>query len=290
MPSVIIASLMFIWVILTWWLIFHNKVKRRDRNAMLEKYLKFQQIKKEAKEAGWDITINEFLAMVVFSMVVGVILAIFFKNPLIIFAGILIGYYLPRFIIQKIRKNQRMSILITIPDFGRILIARLLDHPSIITAMEITQHDIQGYIKEAVINFIKDVGVGRGVEEALDIMSIKIGFRKFNTFVETLLIAHQEGYSKQALRALEKCIEGIENDVKAIETIELTTKKKRRDLTIGVLAAWAIPALLSFMNTDNSNVFLDTIPGKVLIFSYIIASVYALIKGDEYLSIKIEEL
>jgi len=128
------------------------------------------------------------------------------------------------------------------------------------------------------------------VKQALENMKAKIAFRKFDTFMETLLIAHQEGYSTEALRALEKAVEAIENDIKAVQMLEITSVKKKKELLYVILASWCFPVLLSFMNTGNINVYLDTPYGKILMFSYIISTLLVLLKGEEYLSLRIDEL
>jgi Flp pilus assembly protein TadB len=269
--------------------------KPRRTNTVRQKlnlagYFGYGKVSSQAKEIGWDISTKEFLGIVLFAIIVGMIFAALFKNPLIIPAGLGAGFYLPRYLIQKYKKRQRMAMMIAIPDFGRILIARLIDHHSIIKAFEISQKDISGPMQVMVEEFVKDTGVGMGVQPALENLKKKAAFRKFNTFVETLLIAHQEGYSSEALKAMEKAVEAIENDVKAIETLPITTRKKKRELWYVVLASWAFPVLLSFMNSTNANIFFDTLYGKLLIFSFIICTLFVLIRGEEYLSLKLEEL
>jgi len=260
------------------------------RNIDLARCFGYREVSTEAREIGWDLTSGEFLGIVVFAVAAGAILAVLFKNPLIIVAGGLGGYYLPRVLIKNYRKRHRMSLMMSIPDFGRMLIARLIDHHSIVRAMELTQDDIHGPMKVTIEEFVKDVGVGLGVRPALDNMRAKLGFRKFNTLAETLAIAHAEGYSGEALKAMEKAVEAIENDVRAIEALEITARKKKRELACVVAASWAFPAVLSFMNTGNVNIYLNTIPGKVLIFFYLVSTLFVLIKGEEYLSLNLEEL
>ena len=183
-----------------------------------------------------------------------------------------------------------MAMMVCIPEFGRLLTARLLDHHSITRSFETVQADISGPVKPLIEEFIKDVGVGLGVLTALNNLKAKVAFRKFDTLAETLFIAHREGYSNEALRALEKAVEAIENDVKAIEALQLKVKKKKRDLFYVVIASWAFPVVLSSMNTGNTSIFLDTLTGKLLIFSYLLSTFWVLIKGEEYLGLKLEEL
>lgn len=286
------ALLVFLWVIMSAWLLELTKEKKSlvAQKIHIAHYFGYTQIKNQAQEIGWNIGTKEFLGIILFATGIGLMLATVFKNPLIIFAGMVTGYYLPRYLLQRMKKHQRMSLMMSIPDFGRLLIARLIDHHSIVRAFEITQQDLTGPIKVMVEEFVKDVGVGIGIPRALQNLKAKVGFRKFNTFVETLLLAHQEGYSTEALRAMEKAMEAIELDLKAIEIIQVTTRKKKRELLYIVIAAWAFPFLLSFMNSDNVNIYVDTLQGKILMLSYILCTLFVLMKGEEYLSLKLEEL
>lgn len=284
------ALLVLIWVLTAAALLLKPQRRLIKKKINLAKYFGYNQVSLEAKDLGWNITTKEFLGIVVFAILTGLILAIVFRNPLIIAAGLMAGYYTPRFVVQRFKKHERMALMNSIPDFGRILTARLVDHHSIVKAIEITQKDITGPMKPIAADFVKDVGVGLGVEPALENVKAKVSYRKFSTFIETLLIAHQEGYSAEALRALEKSIEAVENDVKAIEALQIATRKKKRELMYVVFAAWLFPVVLSFMNTDNANIYLDTLAGKILMFCYIVSTIIVLIKGEDYLSLKLEEL
>lgn len=294
MPMVFVAPALFVflWVLLAAWLLGLAKNNRSlvARKIHVAHYFGYAQVKNQAQEIGWNLGAKEFFGIILFAIAIGFALATIFRNPLIIFAGIVAGYYLPRYLLQRMKKHQRMSLMMSVPDFGRLLNARLIDHHSIVRAFEITHQDLTGPIKTMVEEFVKDVGVGIGIPQALENLKAKVGFRKFNTFAETLLIAHQEGYSEEALRAMEKAMEAIELDLKAIEVIQFTTRKKKRELFYVVIAAWIFPVLLSFMNADNANIYLDSVAGKILMFSYIISTLLVLMKGEEYLSLKLEEL
>ncbi len=282
-------------LILIWfWLIYLLFIKTGNHKGSirynLDRLMGYHNVRAYAGAAGWNITSREFWGIVIFAVATGLLLAVAFKNPLIIVAGILAGFYLPRFMIRRYRKRQQTALLNAVPDFGRILTARLVDHHSIVRAFEIIENDVTEPIKTLAADFLKDAGVGIGIPQALENLKARVAFRKFDTLVETLLIAHYEGYSPEALRAMEKAVEAIESDIRAVETLEITSAGKKRELLYIILASWAFPVILSFMNTGNANVYLDTVPGKILMFSYLVSTLFVLIKGEEYLSLKLDEL
>jgi len=287
LPPVLVLS----WLCLVYWLfIKKNNDDKLNIRHRLNRLMGYHNISAYAGTAGWNLTSREFWGIVIFAVTTGLLLSAAFRNPLIILAGILAGYYLPRFMIRRYRKRQQTALLTAIPDFGRILTARLVDHHSIVRAFEIIQNDVSEPVKTLAADFLKDTGVGMGIEQALENLKARVAFRKFDILVETLLIAHHEGYSSEALRAMEKAVEAIENDIKAVEILEITSAKKKKELIYIVLASWAFPVILSFMNTGNANVYLDTVPGKILMFSYLVSTLFVLIKGEEYLSLRLDEL
>ncbi|WP_418790310.1 type II secretion system F family protein [Phosphitispora sp. TUW77] len=277
------------WVCLVYYLFILNSNKL-NINRKLNHLMGYHKVSTYVGTTGWNITSREFWGIVIFAVGSGLLLSALFKNPLIILAGILAGYYLPRLMIHRYRKRRQAALLTSIPDFGRILTARLVDHHSIVKAFEIIQNDVTEPVKTLAADFLKDTGVGMGIPQALENLKARVALRKFDILAETLLIAHYEGYSSEALLAMEKAVEAIENDIKAVDMLEITSAKKKKELVYIVLASWAFPVILSFMNTGNVNVYLDTIPGKILMFSYLVSTLFVLIKGEEYLSLSLEEL
>lgn len=288
----IIATLVTLWA----FFVFRSKLsvskKKRVIRIDVGKYLKLDDIQREAQRAGWNITKKEFLLIMLFAMGIGIILAVIFKNPLLMIVGFITGFSLPGFLLEKYKKHKRMSLFREIPDPLRLMVSRLPDSENITKAIETTRNELQeGTIMRDIFSqYIQDVAIyGANISLALENMKRRVNIKKFDNFVENLKMADINGKDR-AVNALEKTIETMEFDLRAIEKVRLQTAKKKRSIYMVILISWFFPVILSAMHTGNKNIYLYTISGKILMFLYLIGSIYTVIKTDEYLSLNLEEL
>ncbi len=285
-------------VLVTLWafFVFRSKpsVSKKKRVIRIDvgKYLKLDDIQREAQRAGWNITKKEFLLIMLFAMGIGIILAVIFKNPLLMIVGFITGFSLPGFLLEKYKKHKRMSLFREIPDPLRLMVSRLPDSENITKAIETTRNELQEgtIMREIFSQYIQDVAIyGANISLALENMKRRVNIKKFDNFVENLKMADINGKDR-AINALEKTIETMEFDLRAIEKVRLQTAKKKRSIYMVILISWFFPVILSAMHTGDKNIYLYTIPGKILMFLYLIGSIYTVIKTDEYLSLNLEEL
>jgi hypothetical protein len=92
------------------------------------------------------------------------------------------------------------------------------------------------------------------------------------------------------MKALDKAVEAIEFDLRAIEKVKEQSKLKKKKLYTSLGTAWLFPLILSFVNTGQTNVYMNTISGKILILMYVLGSLYVFCKGEEYLSLNLDEI
>jgi len=245
----------------------------------------------QAEAIGWRIARKELVFLIVFTFLLAVALAILVHNPLVVVVGVIAGFYGPKFLIEKKRHNDRIYLLSRLTDPMRMLVSRLPDLQNITKAMEQTRDEIgDERVRELFDGYLKDVAIGGSVHEALLNLKRKIKLRKYDIFVEYLIQAHYEGFTAEALQALSKAIEAIEFDLRAMEKVKETSRNKKRSLYSSLGIAWFFPFILSMANTGTKNIYLETVPGKILILGYIVGSLYVLIKGEEYLSLNLDEL
>ena len=289
--SALLVSLWFL--VLVFFLIkpFSLNPKKIKKKFDLIEYLGLEKIEEEAKNAGWNISKREFLLLISFSVALGSLLALVTKNPLIFIAGIVAGYYLPRFLLEKYKRGQKEMVLKALPDPLRMMVSRLPDFGNITKAIEVTQREnIEPVISELFDNFIKDIAVGANVTDALNDMKKKVKLKNFDSFVENLIMAHEEGFTDNALKALEKSIEIIESNLTAIEIVKIQSKKKKQNLYVATATAWFFPVILSAMHTGEENIYLSSLPGKILMFLFVLGTIYNIVKSEDYLSLRLEEL
>ncbi|MNI85065.1 hypothetical protein D3C73_1420240 [compost metagenome] len=85
-------------------------------------------------------------------------------------------------------------------------------------------------------------------------------------------------------------MEQISEDIAQVKELEIEAKSKRRNLIIIVAMSWMMPILLSSLSSNNGNLFLDTWYGQIFIVSFATASLYAVGKGDDFLSLNLDDL
>jgi hypothetical protein len=137
---------------------------------------------------------------------------------------------------------------------------------------------------------LRDIGLGGGVQEALTRWKHHIELRNFDTFIDLLIQAHLDGWTEPALKALDKAVEAMELDLRAIGTVREKSRNKKKQLYGALAMSWVFPPVLSMIGVGSGNIYLDTLPGKLLMFAYLAGSMYVMIQGDSYLSLNVDEL
>ena len=249
------------------------------------------KIQGQAEAVGWKISKREAGIMVGAGLALVVVLTILTNNPLILLTGIIVSSVIPKFIIEKKRRSMRINLMTKLTDPLRMLLSRLPDQQNLTRAIEATRDETTDEQIRAIFDgYLNEVALGGGVLDALDNLKRRVRLRKFDSVVETLAQAHSEGFTAEAMNALDKATEAIEFDLRAIEKVRMVSSKKKRQLYAGLAVAWGFIPILSMMRSTDSNIYLDAIPGKVLILLYTIGTLYIIIKGEEYLSLNLDEL
>jgi len=295
MVSLVVAFMFSVGFLLLVWAFFFGKPESSagGMRGRIDLYarLKLGEYQEQALAIGWQLTKNELIAIIILAFILGIILALVMRNPFVVVVGIVAGLQLPKFLIEKKRLSNRINMLSKLVDPLRMVLSRLPDMQNITKVIEITKAEIlDKRVRDLFEGYLKDVAIGGSVQEALLIMKKKVALRKFDIVVEYLLQAHYEGFTAEALKALNKAIEAIEFDLRAIEKVKEQSRNKKKSLYASLGMAWFFPFILSMANTGDRNIYLETLPGKILLLFYIIGSLYVFLKGEEYLSLNLDEL
>jgi Flp pilus assembly protein TadB len=273
-------------------LLIFNQPKKYEKKKGLDfvKIFGYDQIKKEAENAGLQLEQKEFVALVVGAIGIGIFIAVIINNIFYIIAGVIAGFYLPKFIVMQIRKRKRFALFSELPDSLKFIVARLIDYGSIPKAVEASLPDLSSHIREPFEKFLNSIKINLTVEQALYELSKEIKIKKFTDFTETLFLAHTEGINQQSIATLNMIIDTMVEDVRAVKNLELMAKKDKKDLLVVIIVSWLIPVALSFLNPNNVNLFLDTLIGQVIMFLYFLTTIFVIVKGDEYISLNLDDL
>jgi len=289
---VIIGIVFLVWVISLPFMIPKINSTRFNKKSRfdLAQAFGYEKVRMEAESAGWSLNAREFVQIVLVSIAVGIIIALAIGNFFFIALGVIFSFTLPRAIIIHIKKRRRLNILFELPDNMKQLTSRLVDFPSVQKALFAALPDMQGDTKTYFERALRSLEIGMTVERTLIDLANTIRLKKFNDFVEKLLMAHQEGYHERSINSLKETIRAIGEDITMIKSLEIKSKGEIKTLRTMILASWAMPVLLSFMNSENGNVFLTTIQGQIFIVSFVGVTVFSFFKGREYLSLNLDEL
>lgn len=288
MPNWMMYIYYFVLIFFT--LIFLLPKAEIDKSFTLSKIFGYEKIRKEAEDAGWSLSSKEFIGIIVFSIIVVALIAIFIGNYFFIALGVVLCFTLPRAIVLKVKRKIRQNVLFDLPANLRLFISKLADFPNIQKALENALPDMSGVTKPIFEKASNQLRVGLPLDRVLDEMMVELRIRKMEDFMDKLLLTQMEGFHARSLESLKETVEEISEDIQQIQELEIEAKRKRRDLFLISVMAWIMPVLLSFMNTGNGNVFLNTSFGQIYIVSFAAATLFSISKGDDFLSLNLDRL
>jgi hypothetical protein len=219
------------------------------------------------------------------------LLSLWSRNLLILPVGFTAGIYFPKFLLEKRRRAKRLIIMEKLVDPLRILISRIPDQGNLARALDQVRREVRDEtLREMLDEVLGDIGLGGGIQEALTRWKHHIELRNFDTFIDLLIQAHLDGWTEPALKALDKAVESMELDLRAIGTVKEKSRSKKKQLYGALAVSWVFPPVLSMIGVGTGNIYLDTVPGKLLIFAYLAGSMFVVVQGDHYLSLNVDEL
>ena len=291
MLSLIIAALCSGWLVLamTVLLISGRTEAKKSRRGYWEK--EADRIRRQAEQAGVSWGSSETLAIWVISLSAAGFLYFFTGNLILVSVGWLLLLFLPRLVIQSRKHRQRLETLTALTDSLRQLAARLPDQGSLARAIEMVVENENGRDNTSVLRVVLDeIQLGGNVKDAIQLWQNMVGLSKFDHVADTLIQANADGWTPAALKALNKSVEALESDLRAVLLVAQKAAGRKKQLYLTIATAWSFPLILSMMDSGRDNLYLYSTPGQILMFAYITISLYVVVKGQEYLSLNVDEL
>jgi Flp pilus assembly protein TadB len=289
--NILIGSIIFSIWILAFSLVFKQPVdKKNSTKVNIYNYLGYDKIVDEAQEYGIKLSKKEILNISMLSVVAVIVIILLTGNIYFIIVALVLSYYIPRYFLIRTKKAKRKKILFELPNNLKILVSYLLDSQSLLVAIKRAMPEIEGESKIYFEKLEKSLNINLEVDKTLQEFANDIKLRKLTDFAEKLSMMHTEGVTPQGIQSLKDNIKQIQKDIQNIKILEMKSKKEKKNTLLIIVACWFIPIALSFLSTDNSNIFLDTFVGQVLIVSFFAATIITIVKGDEYLSLNLDEL
>jgi Flp pilus assembly protein TadB len=289
--------ILYLFVFLVWFialiLILPKPIRKRTYKKQtwdIAQILGYEKVKREAESFGWNLNSKEFTQIVMASVGVGILTALLTGNIFFIVVGVALSFSLPRYIVIKIKKKKRLEILVELPDNLKLLTSKLMDYTSIQQALQAALEDMEGETKTIFQKMHSSLELNLPVDSILMEVAHEVKIRRFNDFAEKLVMANSEGFHEEAIKSLKETIDTISEDINEIKKLEIRSKSEKKKMYIVIVASWFMPFILSFLSSDNANVFLKSIHGQLFIISFFLSTIYVIAKGDDYLSLNLDEL
>ncbi|QQZ58872.1 type II secretion system F family protein [Paenibacillus sonchi] len=266
------------------------KSRDKPKSFSLSKAFGYETLRKEAEGAGWNLSSKEFLWIIGLAGALIALIALFTGNYFFIALGLALCFTLPRYIILKVKRNKRTQLLFELPSNLRLWISKMGDFGHVQKALESALPDMEGSTKSMFQVACDKLRIGLPLQRVLEELYAEIRIRKLEDFGVKLLMAQMEGFHRRSLDSLKETVEQISEDIAQVKELEIEAKSKRRQLVIIVAMSWMMPILLSSLSSNNGNLFLDTWYGQIFIVSFATASLFAVGKGDDFLSLNLDEL
>ncbi|OAB30517.1 type II secretion system F family protein [Paenibacillus macquariensis] len=262
----------------------------KKKSEKLSGFLGYQKIHKDAADAGVQLNKKEFILITLGSIAIGIIITIVLKNYFFLAVGMTLSYMLPRYFVSKLKRNRRQKILFELPGNLKLLTSKLIDFPSVQSALEQSVNDMHGETKTFFEEMLADLKTGFSVESALIEMKRKTCIKRFDDFAEKLLMADEQGFHDRSIHSLKETGRDMTADNLVLKEMQIKAKKDMRNLYIVTILSWAMPTVLSSVNTNNSNVFLDTQYGQIYIVFFVLVTLYSIIKAEDFVSLNLDEI
>ena len=291
MLSLINASLLSVWLVVALTALLSAGIGAKKASGAGYWGKEAGRLSRQAEQAGvsWGSKETKTIWLAGLSAACGLY---FLTGNLLLFgAGWLVVLILPRLVIHQRRHRRRLEMLTTLTDCLRQLIARLPDQGSLSRALEMVVESDGGGKDTRILRQVLDaLQLGSNVRDAIGLWQDMVGMKKFDYVAETLIQANQDGWTPAALKALDKSVEGLEGDMRAILSVAQSAASRKRQLYMALATSWSFPLILSMMDTGHKNLYWHSLPGKLLMFAYIAVSLFVVVKGQEYLSLNVDEL
>ncbi|MEL7622042.1 MAG: type II secretion system F family protein [Clostridiales bacterium] len=286
------AGLFTGWLTLSFLLLITGNQKEQGRKKEGSYWAREEKrLHSQAYAAGVSWGGRETKMVWLFSLSVACSLYLITGNLLLFGLGWLLTLILPTLIINNRKRRQRLETLMALTDSLRQLLARLPDQGSLSRAIEmVIESDGRGQRTKILRQVLEELRLGSSVREAVVLWQNSIKLKKFDHVAETLIQANKDGWTPAALRALDKSVQSLEADLRAVLLVAQKAAGRKRQLYATLLMSWSFPVVLSMLDTGQKNLYVYSLPGKLLIFAYVAVSLYVAVKGQEYLSLNVEEL
>lgn len=245
------------------------RLAKRTIRKNLNKRNKGEKIELELKQAGILLKPEEFVMFRWISIFLSAgILYLIFDHFIFILIGVIIGAYIPRFIIVRKKKQRLQRFNDYLAEMISSIIGALKAGFSFPQALQNVRNEAPSPVKEELDELLKEMQYGATAEEALNRMKERVPSDDLDLMIQAIIIQRQVGGNLAIV--LEKIVHTIRERIKIQGQIKtLTAQGRLSGVVVGALP-FGLGALLYVVNPEYISVLFHHPVG---IFLLIIAGI-----------------
>lgn len=224
-----------------------KRIKQKSKKSFMATY--YEKKRKRLSQAYVLMKPEEFFLISVVSALIGFLLMYFLTKNLIlaIFGGVL-GFVIPDFNINSIKKKRGLKLNAQLPEALNILSNGLRAGLSFSQAVSVAGKDLESPIKDEFSKVIRDNTLGKSMEDALMDFTQRTDDEDVDMFVTAMIIQRQVGGN------LAEILDTISNTIRERVKIKgevrtLTAQSKLSAIVVGLLPV-VIAMALFVMNPE----------------------------------------
>lgn len=264
-----------------------NSRMERQRLMNLIGYTAFEE---QARQTGWKINIRHYLFLLLTTLGMGYGVSLVTGNYLYVFLSVLLGFFIPRYVLSNLQYRRRKEILIDLPQNLRLWASQFRDCKSVVKSLESSLPMMEGATKPSFMKLLDALQTDTPLVVALIAMRKEIRFRKFDDFCDRLILGSSQGFHVQTMDSLREIIDDIAFDIRVLHELDIQNKQKRLHVHTILVGCWCIPFMLSYMESEVATATVEELFGKILLATMAFTTMVIYLARDKYMRLNLHDL
>ena len=291
MPTITIVLVLLgtVCMVLALHLLLPKTSNRIDRNRLMN-IIGYSTVQKNALSIGWHLKIRDYLLLISGSFFTGYLIGLLTGNNLFVFAGGLLSFFVPKYIISMVRYRKRKEALMDLPHNLRLMASKFRDSKSLQKSLENSLPIMSGVTKSVFITLYRSLEIGIEAQVALKEAQKELNFRKFDDLCDKLIDGNRSGFTSRSVESIRETIDDIAFDIQILQDLDIQNRRKRFNVHIIVGLCWTFPFLFAYLESQITNPTIQDPIGKILLVTMFLVSLMTYLMRDKYLRLNLDDL
>lgn len=210
-------------------------------DQLLKRLPRLKGLRQKLQRTGRDIKVSQYLLAVALSCAIWSLVIITMANlkPIVaIFAGILIGLWFPRFVINKMIARRQKKFIIQFPDGLDLMVRSLRAGLPLHEAFETIITQIPGPVAVTFASIGEQMQLGKPIEEALQNQADHLDIEEFRFFVTAMAIQKETGGN------LTETLENLGDVLRKRKQVKLKIKAMSSEARASAIIIGSLPFIM----------------------------------------------